>query len=232
MQSNQTAYQKTMTSQEIYHALREDILDLKLRPGQMISENETAKRYNVSRTPVKAAFTRLEGEGFVEVLPQKGTFVTLIDCKHVRDILYMRYVLEVDILKFIRNGYRFDETVEKLEENLNAQEALIEQGDVSPESYNKLDLQFHEILFDQADRSGVWSIIQANQVHYPRFRLLDTYLFGRYEELRRQHAEILNALKHGDTEQLDQSVYNHLHQYLVLLSKLPSNEYRELLINW
>jgi len=232
MQSTQVTYQKTMTGQEIYHALKNDILNLKLRPGQMISENETAKRYHVSRTPVKAAFTRLEGEGFVEVMPQKGTFVTLIDCEHIRDILYMRYVLEVDILKLIRDGRNFHETVEKLEKNLNAQTALIQQGDTSPESYNELDMQFHELLFVQADRAGIWSIIQANQVHYPRFRLLDTYLFARYEELQRQHADILNALLHRDIELVDKSVYNHLHQYLVLLSKLPSNEYREYLINW
>ena len=55
-------YLKSMSSDDIYHALKDDILNLRLKPGQMISENEIANSYHVSRTPVKTAFLRLKGE--------------------------------------------------------------------------------------------------------------------------------------------------------------------------
>ena len=63
---------KSINSDEIYLALKEDIINLKLYPGQLISENEIAKQYNVSRTPVKTAFLRLKSEKFIEIVPQKG----------------------------------------------------------------------------------------------------------------------------------------------------------------
>jgi len=217
---------------EIYHAVKKDILTLKLRPGQLISENETAKQYNVSRTPVKAAFTRLESEGFVEVVPQKGTFVTLVDCRHVRDILYMRYVLEVDMAKLSFNSSHYTNLIDQLSQNIEEQEFLVKHDTPCPESFYELDTQFHALLFECLGYKGIWSIIQANQVHYPRFRLLDTHMFGRYDELQLQHSEILAAIKDKDIKQLDRCLYHHLHQYLILLSKSPPSEYRDYMINW
>jgi len=73
-----------MNGMDIYQKLKDDIITLKLKPGQMISENEIASIYNVSRTPIKNAFLRLKGEKYIEIIPQKGSYVTLLDMKYIR----------------------------------------------------------------------------------------------------------------------------------------------------
>ncbi|MBQ8624941.1 MAG: GntR family transcriptional regulator, partial [Agathobacter sp.] len=63
------AYKHTATSDGVYAELKEQILHLELPPGSSISEIETAEKYNISRTPVRDAFKRLEREGLLEIRP-------------------------------------------------------------------------------------------------------------------------------------------------------------------
>jgi len=67
----------------IYRVLRNNIIDLNLRPGEIISENEIANTLSVSRTPTREAFSKLASEELLEVYPQKGTKVSYIDLKRV-----------------------------------------------------------------------------------------------------------------------------------------------------
>ena len=60
-----------------YRVLRSNIIDLNLKPGESISENEIANNLNVSRTPVREAFSLLVSEQLLEIYPQKGTQVFL-----------------------------------------------------------------------------------------------------------------------------------------------------------
>ena len=223
---------KKPNSKEIYLALKEEILSLKLHPGQMISENEIAEFYSVSRTPVKNALIRLEGEGFIEVIPQRGSFVTLIDYQHIQDFVHMRYVLEMDMLKTILKELPLQELAKKLEENLREQEQLIARGQATPLSFFALDSQFHALFFSCMGRERLWGIIQANQVYYTRFRLLDTRMTARYVQLYQEHTEILQALRARDQVLLDQRVYEHLHRYLAYFSKTFPGKHGEYLTNY
>ncbi|MEX0628128.1 MAG: GntR family transcriptional regulator, partial [Cucumibacter sp.] len=60
----------------IFDRLRDEILSLHLRPGQLIDEASLAARFQVSRSPVREALVRLAAEGLVESFPNKGTIVT------------------------------------------------------------------------------------------------------------------------------------------------------------
>ena len=93
------AYKHTATSDGVYEQLKEQILHLELPPGSTISEIDTAEKYNISRTPVRDAFKRLEREGLLEIRPHIGTFISLIDLYAVSDVLYTREVLEYAVLQ-------------------------------------------------------------------------------------------------------------------------------------
>ena len=231
-QMSRVAHLKMMNSDFIYSALKKDILALKLRPGQMLSENEIAELYQVSRTPVKGAFIRLESEGFINVVPQRGTFVTLIDFKQIQDILYVRYVLEVDILKKILLDPCLDGILGKLRESLHKQERLIAQGNLSPEAFFEPDSQFHALLFSHVGREQIWSFIQENHLNYTRFRLLDTHVTARYNQLYQDHMNIFHALSDRDEQRLDKCVYDHLHNLIEQFSRSASGEHRSYLINF
>ena len=89
---------KISASEYVYNQLKEEIMFLELLPGQSIIEVDTSKRFNVSRTPVRAAFNRLESEGLVLIKPKYGSFVTLIDIDEISDLMYMREKLELAVL--------------------------------------------------------------------------------------------------------------------------------------
>ena len=65
--------------EDIYQTLEYEIVTLKIKPGETISENQLCKRFGISRTPVRTALQRLEQNGFVQIIPCKGTIVTPIN---------------------------------------------------------------------------------------------------------------------------------------------------------
>jgi len=231
VQTLQNSNRTTPNGKEIFLALKEDILTLKLYPGQRLSENELAEFYNVSRTPVKNAFTRLEGEGFIEVVPQKGTFVTLIDCEHIREMIYMRYVMEVDACKTIIREPGLESILEKLRENLAEQKRLLDLGDVSSTQFYEIDSRFHASLFKHVGLEMIWSMIQTNQPHYTRFRLLDVQMTERYDELYQKHADLMQAICDRDEQRFERDAYEHLYSYLRHMIESVSGEQRAYLTN-
>lgn len=221
------AYYNFMTNDDIYHALKEDILTLKLKPGQRISENEISRSYSVSRTPVKTAFLRLKGEKYIEIVPQKGSYVTLLDIQYIRDIIYMRYVLEADILKTILEMDSRPALMSRLKESLDEQRDLVEHGGAVPRSFYEIDSRFHYMLFEFVGRSKMWDVIQDCQVYYTRFRLLDTLTTARYKELLGEHIVICDLLESGDYETLKAHMHKHLHGNLRILNERIAGEYKD-----
>jgi DNA-binding GntR family transcriptional regulator len=63
----------------VYDLLRDEILDLTLPPGSPIDEVALAERFSMSRTPIREALVRLEGEGLIATLPNRSTMVSNIN---------------------------------------------------------------------------------------------------------------------------------------------------------
>ena len=78
----------------VYEKIRADILACVLLPGSRIFENELAKRYNVSKSPVRDALLRMQEQGLIEVLPRKGYLVRPISIGDAYDLYEMRLLLE------------------------------------------------------------------------------------------------------------------------------------------
>ena len=85
--------------EDIYQTLEYEIVTLKIKPGETISENQLCKRFGISRTPVRAALQRLEQNGFVQIIPCKGTIVTPINLDIVDQIVYQRTAVESTVLR-------------------------------------------------------------------------------------------------------------------------------------
>ena len=78
----------------VYENIRADILACVLMPGSRIFENDMAKRYNVSKSPVRDALLRLQEQGLIEVLPRKGYLIRPISIADAHDLYEMRILLE------------------------------------------------------------------------------------------------------------------------------------------
>jgi GntR family transcriptional regulator, rspAB operon transcriptional repressor len=79
--------------------LRQGIAEMRLRPGDALSEKDIAGRFGVSRQPVREAFIKLAEVGLVEVRPQRGTFVVLISIRDVQNARFVREAIESDLAR-------------------------------------------------------------------------------------------------------------------------------------
>ena len=79
---------------QIAAVLRRAIVNIDLVPGTALNETDVAVKFGVSRTPVREAFRTLLAEGLLNVMPQKGTFVSLLERETLRDALFVREALE------------------------------------------------------------------------------------------------------------------------------------------
>ena len=124
------------TGDQVYAALRAAIVSAELEPGRRLSENELADLLGVSRTPVREALARLRDERLVAIVPQLGTFVTLISPAAVEDAAFVREALECAAIR--RATERIvDGGLSDLQANLAAQERAEEQGDT--DAFDALD---------------------------------------------------------------------------------------------
>ncbi|MCL6639666.1 MAG: GntR family transcriptional regulator, partial [Firmicutes bacterium] len=112
----------------VYAKLREQILNLELPPGTALSEQESALAFKVSRTPVRESFMRLAQEGLVEVLPQRGTFVSLIDTELVEEARFMREQLEAAVVRLACERFP-KEALDALDANVREQRESMAQRD-------------------------------------------------------------------------------------------------------
>lgn len=217
----------SFNTETIYQDLREGILSLKYKPGQQLSENAIAAAYQVSRSPVRGVFTRLANENLLMILPQKGSYVTLIDYDFIREIIYMRTMVERVILKQAAAS-RDDRLVKNLENNLRKQRRLAELGSrADHERYYQIDSEFHQICFRHVGRDLLWQILQEHQVHYRRFRMLDIMSQQILSRLVEEHEQIAEAISSGDTTGLGRLIEDHLENGLHRIEQLVMTEHPE-----
>lgn len=129
-------------------ALRREIVEGELQLGAALSEARIAQRLEVSRTPVREAFTRLEREGLLRTEPQRGTFVFTLSAKELTDICHLRVVLEIAALRqsVERARPRLATTLKRTLQEMTAARAA---GD--DRRYLRLDARFHDELFLHTD---------------------------------------------------------------------------------
>ena len=78
----------------VFHRIREDILNGKYKDHEELKEVAIGQELGVSRTPVREAFRQLELEGLIQIIPNRGAYVTGIKVKDIEDIYMIRSKLE------------------------------------------------------------------------------------------------------------------------------------------
>ena len=81
-------------NQKIYKAIRDRILFLEYEPGQILNEQQLAKEFNVSRTPLREVLSRLEWEHLVRILPRTGTMIAEIELNTIMNVFQVRLGIE------------------------------------------------------------------------------------------------------------------------------------------
>ena len=191
----------------VYRVLKNNIMSLELKPGELISESDLAKNLNVSRTPIREVLIKLKGENLIEVKPQSGTYISLIDWNLIEEAVFMRYNLEKEVLKESCENFS-EETLIELEKCLFAQKLLKSNLDNLLEFHN-LDNEFHRLLFEGVNKKHVWEAISNLSTHYNRMRLLAEMKLDK-GFLVDQHINYLDIIKSKDKSNIERLIYEHI----------------------
>ena len=92
---------KVYTGEDVFDKVLEDIVHLLLEPGMLISENKMGRDFQVSRSVIRSAFGRLRQMGFIDILPQRGSYVSKIDANYIEDLLFLQSAIEKEAVNDI-----------------------------------------------------------------------------------------------------------------------------------
>ena len=194
--------------------LRRRIIHGELLPGSRLTRPGIAEQYGVSRQPVSEACVRLSKEGLVDVLPQRGTFVSRIGVSAVMSARFVREAVEADIVRLLAVRPD-DEVLHHCDRLLEAQRGELDGDD--PQEFIALDEAFHSHLARSAGQSAGWDILKPLKIQMDRLRYLNARQFSRHRLLE-QHAEIVAGIRGGDAGEAENAMRDHLRQ---LLDDLP-----------
>ncbi len=180
---------------QIYSDLRAQIVSVALKPGTALSEARIAETYGVSRTPVREAFKRLAKDGFLDVVPQVGSFVSRIDLQAVRDSHFVRETLECRIVELATK--RIDAN-QRAELARNLRELVAAQRAADPDALFRADEAMHAMLARFARHQHAWDVIQDAKAQLDRVRHLGLMHPGRPRETVHEHRAIAERVIAGD----------------------------------
>ncbi|HEY5584730.1 MAG TPA: GntR family transcriptional regulator [Ruminiclostridium sp.] len=207
----------------IYLEIKNKILNLDYKPGKMISETEISELLKVSRTPVREVFIRLSYEKLINIYPQKGTFVSLIDLPFVRESVYMRNLLESQIIHEIVDN-QIKELPQEVKKNIRMQKDLVENAGTITE-FLELDNDFHRAIFKTVNHATIWDIISTTRIHYNRFRVLKMSEPQMLIKVFNEHCDIVTLIESADKSACDTILKEHHYSGLgnanVLKEKYP-----------
>ena len=190
-----------------YQNIKFQIIIGTLKPGTRLLEEEFSKAMNISRAPIREAFNRLEKEGFVTIIPRKGTAVSNITAQTIEDIFEIRETLEslavkksigkISIEKLEKVGESFKNFINKPS---NAENCI---------QYLSLDKKFHDLLSQNCGNKKLIELLAnlQEQIHWLRNISLKRITFaGSVKE----HLAIIEALKKNDEELIIKVLLQHL----------------------
>ena len=152
--------QRVSAAERAHTRIRDAIMKGDFTPGTMLSENELASMLSMSRTPVRAALTRLQDEGWVTIYAQRGALVRELTADEVRESAEVRNALESAGIRRASAAQR-DGLKGRLAENLDRQEQALLSGDVN--AFAVLAMQFHRAFVEASENNTMLAIYDRLQ---------------------------------------------------------------------
>ncbi len=192
-----------------FRILKNNIISMDLQPGTLVSENEIAMELGLSRTPVREAIIDLAKANIIEIRPQRGSYVSLIDNKMVEEARFLRRILDCAVIEEACKSEN-EEALSLMEENLHMQEYYLEKG--NNDKLYELDNAFHKLIYVYARKDIIYEMRSTIMIHFDRVRALsmDTV---KNTKIVNDHNEMLLAIKDKDAARAVELVTKHLNRY-------------------
>lgn len=181
--------------QRAYTIIRHAIRNLVLPPGKTILEREVAETLGMSRTPVREALVRLEMDDALELIPRRGFYVAEIEIDDLNDIYQMNAALDGLAIEIAASNID-DKEIDSLEEIVNQQEIMLEEGKIK--EWAKSDDEFHYRIIELSENDSLNKVLDIYSDKLFRARL---YTIDHRPNPRRsilEHKAMISCLRAQD----------------------------------
>jgi len=201
-------YSSMSSGDYAYAALRSLIIRKELKPGQRLIETKLAKQLGISRTPVREAFRRLEGEHLVDIVPNEGAKLASPSAKEIRDAFNVRILLECEAIRLAAGNISPVQTC-LLEEEIQNEERTF--TDKNPDTYLKINTNFHMLI---AEASG--NLVLQDHIELILSRIFvyeiffDNYFENPNNPTLADHKKILQSLQEKNAPRAAELMKKHI----------------------
>ena len=192
---------------QVSDKIRSDILNGKYKRGEELVESSIGKELGISRTPVREAIRQLELEGLVQLVPNKGAFVTGISEKDVRDIYLIRARLEGLAARMAAKNIT-PELLDAMEETV-----VLSEYHAKKEHYEQvceMDSKFHKLLYKASGSRILEHTLTDFHQYVQRVRMASIMKKRRMEKSNDEHDAILTAIREHDEEKAELVATRHI----------------------
>lgn len=198
-------------AERAYQSVKAAILSLSLRPGQPLVETAIGQQLHISKTPVRDALRKLEKEGLVVFYPYKGFYVAPVSRDDVREVYYLRRLLEGAAAREAARTMSEEQLAEG-EHLLELAEEALRRGDEA--ACSELGNEFHKFIVQAVRNRRLEALVDNLSEHQGRFSRLVFGIPGRMEKSMAEHRRILDALRKGDESGAEAAVHAHIDSFL------------------
>lgn len=204
-----------------FRVISDNIIRLEIEPGSMIGEQEIATILGLSRTPVHEALLELSKSKIVDILPQKGCLVSMIDSDLIREARFLRITVETALVEDACE-LATEADLQELEENLQLQEFYLKKDQ---SKLLTLDNNFHEIIYRICNKMQCHYMVSLMSMHFDRVRNLS---LRSVKDLKivSDHRAIYDAIKAKDAVAARAAFQKHMARF-DLDWNIISQEYKQ-----
>ncbi|USD66487.1 GntR family transcriptional regulator [Vibrio sp. SCSIO 43136] len=197
-------------SENLTGYLIEAIVEGQIPAGSKISEPELAKRFSVSRGPLREAMMRLEGLGLIERIPHVGARVITISSEHLVELYSVREALEGMAARLAATNIT-DAELTSLEKLLNKHSSHIDEVEGKSYFHQHGDFDFHYRIIKASRNSKLVSLLCDELYQLLRmYRYQSPRSHSRPNEALDEHKQILKAIRNKDAELAEMLMRRHI----------------------
>ncbi|WMJ84922.1 GntR family transcriptional regulator [Oscillospiraceae bacterium LTW-04] len=195
----------------IYRTLYKNIIHLNLIPGECLSPLEVAQAFGSSRTPVQGAFSRLLSDGLLDIFPQRGSYVSIINIKRVYESIFMRNLLEQAVVRVLCEKEVPESGIVELEANLSQQNFYYEKNMI--QDVFDLDNKFHRTMFELAGLEHIQQALESIVADQYRVRVIKLHSRLRWEQTVDEHQKLIDAIRQKNVELGCRQSFEHIARF-------------------
>lgn len=209
--------ERRTNSDLVFETLYDQIIKLELLPGTKMSEADIARRFGLSRQPVREAFTRLANLKLLLIRAQRATIVRPFSREIIANARFIRAAIELEVVRAFatQRDKVLDATIQA---NMAEQKDAVDAGDA--ERFHSLDYDFHRLLCEAAGKPFAFQLIAENKAQVDRLCMLSLTDQEAMGQLYADHEALLRCAMAGDVPGATEVLRTHLERLTPTISEV------------